>query len=98
MAVVIQALDDSEHPRAGLGGGRLAHRAVDRHRVGAEQLGELYRLRWRIELAFKRLKSLLRLDRLPAHDKDLARAWIFSHLIAALLIEDFSPVFRDPPP
>jgi len=63
-----------------------------------DQLGALYRLRWQIELAFKRLKSLLRIDRLPAKDKDLARAWIFAHLIAALLIEDLSPQLRDSPP
>ncbi len=63
-----------------------------------DQLAALYRLRWQIELAFKRLKSLLRIDRLPARDKDLARAWIFAHLIAALLIEDLSPEFRDFPP
>jgi IS4 transposase len=63
-----------------------------------DQLGALYRLRWQIELAFKRLKSLLHIDRLPAKDKNLARAWIFAHLIAALLIEDLSPEFRDSPP
>lgn len=63
-----------------------------------DQLAALYRLRWRIELAFKRLKSLLHLDRLPAKDNGLARAWIFAHLIAALLIEDLSPEFRDSPP
>lgn len=63
-----------------------------------DQLAALYRLRWRIELAFKRLKSLLHIDRLPAKDKDLARAWILAHLIAALLIEDLSPDLRDSPP
>ena len=61
-------------------------------------MAAMYRLRWRIELAFKRLKSLLHIDRLPAKDKNLARAWIFAHLIAALLIEDLSPEFRDSPP
>jgi IS4 transposase len=35
-------------------------------RASPEQLGDLYRLRWRIELAFKRLKSLLHIVRLPA--------------------------------
>jgi IS4 transposase len=63
-----------------------------------DQLAALYRLRWRIELAFKRLKSLLHIDRLPAKDEGLARAWIFAHLIAALLIEDLSPELRDSPP
>jgi Transposase DDE domain len=72
--------------------------SLDREKAGAEQLGGLYRLRWRIELAFKRLKSLLSLDRLPAKDEGLARTWILAHLIAALLIEDLSPELRDSPP
>lgn len=67
-------------------------------RASPERLGALYRLRWRIELAFKRLKSLLHMDRLPAKDPDLAKAWIFTHLIAALLIEDLSPHLRDSSP
>src|SRR5580698_7653050 len=33
----------------------------------AEQVLAAYRLRWQIELAFKRLKSLLHIDRLPTH-------------------------------
>lgn len=66
--------------------------------ITPEALADLYRLRWRIELAFKRLKSLLHMDRLPAREPGLARAWLFSHLIAALLIEDFSPHLRDSPP
>jgi hypothetical protein len=67
-------------------------------RANPEQLGRLYRLRWRIELAFKRLKSLLHIDRLPAKDPDLARSWIFAHLITALLVEDLTPQLRDSPP
>lgn len=52
------------------------------------QLGALYRLRWQIELVFKRMKSLLHIDRLPAKDPDLARAWLHAHLLFALLIDD----------
>src|SRR5438094_1907872 len=48
----------------------------------------LYRVRWQIELAFKRLKSILRLDRLPAKSPGLAQAWIAAHLLIALLVED----------
>jgi hypothetical protein len=48
----------------------------------------LYRVRWQIELAFKRLKSILHLDRLPAKDPGLAKAWIAAHLLLALLIDD----------
>jgi hypothetical protein len=59
---------------------------------------ELYRLRWQIELAFKRLKSLVHLDDLPAKDPDLARCWIYAKLIAALLLEDLTGLFDDSPP
>jgi hypothetical protein len=72
--------------------------SVGSDRASPSQLADLYRLRWRIELAFKRLKSLLHIDRLPAKDERLARAWIFAHLIVALLIEDLSPELRDSPP
>lgn len=53
-----------------------------------EKLGALYRLRWQIELAFKRLKSILRIDRLPARAPDLARAWLNAHLLFALLLDE----------
>jgi hypothetical protein len=72
--------------------------SLERKRASPEQLTALYRLRWRIELAFKRLKSLLSIDRLPAKDEGLAKTWILAHLIAALLIEDLSPELRAAPP
>ena len=59
---------------------------------------EFYRLRWQIELVFKRLKSLLHLDQLPAKDPDLARCWIYAKIIAALLLEDMSGHVIDSPP
>ena len=46
------------------------------------------RPRWRIELAFKRLKSLIRVDRPPAHTPEGSLAWLYPHLILALLTED----------
>jgi len=60
-----------------------------------ERLCELYRVRWQIELAFKRLKSILRLDRLPAKSPGLAQAWIAAHLLLALLIEDTAAELAD---
>jgi hypothetical protein len=48
---------------------------------------ELYRCRWQIELAFKRLKSLLRLGHLPQKDPDSARAWMQLKLLLALLTD-----------
>jgi len=61
-------------------------------------IAEIYRMRWQIELAFKRLKSLLRVDEMLAKDPNLVRAWIFSHLIVALMIEDITPQVGDSPP
>jgi hypothetical protein len=48
---------------------------------------ELYRLRWQIELAFKRMKSILGLGQLPKHADASARAWLHGKLFVALLIE-----------
>jgi hypothetical protein len=48
---------------------------------------DLYRCRWQIELAFKRLKSLLALGHLPKRDPCTARAWMQLKLLLALIIE-----------
>jgi IS4 transposase len=64
----------------------------------AGQIFELYALRWQIEIAFKRLKSLLHIDRLEAKDPDLIRTWLLAHIIAALLIEDHAAQALDAPP
>ena len=54
---------------------------------------ELYRFRWQIELAFKRLKSLLQLGKLSAKNERLARATIFAKLLAALILNDYTDYF-----
>ena len=61
----------------------------------AEEVLAAYRLRWQIELAFKRMKSLLHIDTLPAHTDLGARSWLYPHLILALLCDDLSQVFLD---
>lgn len=55
-----------------------------------EQAFELYRFRWQIELTFKRLKSLLHFDRLPARDTALAQVILFAKLLGALLVDDYT--------
>jgi hypothetical protein len=62
---------------------------VPASKVAAKDVLELYRLRWQIELAFKRIKSLLHLD-LRAKKEDLARTYIFANILAALMIEELS--------
>ena len=66
--------------------------------VTAAAVLAVYRLRWQVELAFKRLKSGLGIDRLLARDPAMARSWLLSHLILALLIEDGASEVLDSPP
>lgn len=55
--------------------------------VPSETVLELYRARWQIELAFKRLKSLLRVGHLKKKDPIGAKAWLQGKLLVAALIE-----------
>jgi hypothetical protein len=48
---------------------------------------EWYRVRWQIELTFKRLKSLAQLGHLPKHDAQSARSWLYGKLFVALLTQ-----------
>jgi hypothetical protein len=57
-----------------------------------------YRLRWQIELAFKRLKSLLHIDKLPTWTERGSRSWLYAHLILALLCDDLSQDFLESSP
>ena len=54
---------------------------------GAQAVMELYRGRWQIELAFKRLKSLVQLGHLKKHDNQASRAWLQGKLLVALLLD-----------
>jgi hypothetical protein len=62
------------------------------------RLMAMYRTRWQIELAFKRLKSLLHIDQLKSRDPALARSWILAHLIAAVMLEGVAGAMPDTPP
>lgn len=67
--------------------------SLPRESADAQQVLEFYKLRWQIEMAFKRLKSLIHLGELPIRDKKLARAYLYSKLLAALLLDDFTERF-----
>nr|MBW4093071.1 transposase [Pseudomonadota bacterium] len=64
----------------------------------AAEVIRLYRLRWQVEIAFKRLKSLGAFAALRASDPRLARSWLLAHLIAAVLIETSLCEDLDSPP
>ncbi len=53
-----------------------------------QQVLALYRFRWQVELLFKRLKSLLALDKLRAQDSELAQVYLLGKLLGALLLEE----------
>jgi hypothetical protein len=53
----------------------------------ARQVLNLYRVRWQIEPAFQRLKSLIGLGPLPKKDPASARAWLHAKLFVSLRAE-----------
>lgn len=55
---------------------------------------ECYRLRWQIELIFKRLKSLMGLGHLPKKDPASSRAWLYGKLFLALLSDKLARISR----
>lgn len=57
----------------------------------------LYRLRWRIELAFKRLKSVVGLHGPPGVDERSARPYVLAHLLMILLLEPLVDALEDSP-
>ena len=64
----------------------------------AAEVLALYRFRWQIELAIKRMKSLAGLARLPAKKPELAQAWIYARLIVAILAEQIAGQTPESPP
>jgi len=53
----------------------------------AKEILEWYRLRWQIELVFKRFKQIAALGHLPKYDDQSSRAWLYGKLLVALLTE-----------
>ncbi|WP_352825606.1 transposase [Mesorhizobium sp. M0579] len=72
--------------------------SLDREEFPADTVLKLYRMRWRIELAFKRLKSLIGLRSPPAKDPRIARPWILAHFLIALVTEPLSQELGVSPP
>ena len=60
---------------------------VEAHQISTGAVLEIYRGRWQIELAFKRLKSLLQLGQLPKSNPASSQAWMQGKILTALLIE-----------
>jgi hypothetical protein len=67
------------------------------HEFATDDVLALYRLRWRIELAFKRLKSLIGLKGPPGTDERSAKPHILAHLLVILLLEPLVDELEDSP-
>jgi len=69
---------------------------LDNH-ISAKDILELYRLRWQIELYFKRLKSLMGFGDVPTKTEAHMKIWLNAKLAVAIMLEimtaqvDFSP-------
>ena len=63
-------------------------------RLSAFDCIELYRLRWQIELQFKRWKSLCGFDRLPNYKAETILSWIYLKVILGIVLEQMA----SPPP
>jgi Transposase DDE domain len=53
----------------------------------ADAVLEWYRIRWQIELAFKRLKSLADVGHLPKKDAASCRSWLYGKLLISLVTD-----------
>lgn len=71
--------------------------SLARHEFSTDEVLELYRLRWRIEIAFKRMKSLIGLGGPPGECPVVAKVWVLCHLIAVLLTEAQLSAIGDSP-
>lgn len=63
----------------------------------AEQILNLYKLRWQVEMVFKRYKSILKLGSMPTKTYNSSKAWLSCKMLIVLIMEkllsdsDFSP-------
>jgi hypothetical protein len=63
-----------------------------RERLDAERCLQGYRLRWQIELQFKRWKSLCSFDVLPNQRDDTTLAWLYAKLLLGALLDRMASI------
>lgn len=61
---------------------------LDPEEIAPEDILEMYRFRWQIELEAKRLKTLHHLKELPAKTDPMVQTWLMAQMYMALLTED----------
>lgn len=73
----------------------MVYTTVPASRLSVSEVLEWYRVRWQIELVFKRLKTLAALGALPKYDDQSARAWLYGKLLVSLLGQKLERLGRD---
>lgn len=64
--------------------------------ISAEEIGQMYRLRWQIEIVIKRLKSVIEIDKLRSKIKSqLSEVYLLGKSIYALLIAKRAGEFKE---
>lgn len=72
----------------------LVFTTLPKEAATTRQVLECYRLRWQIELTFKRLKSIVQLGHVPKQDDQSSRAWLYGKLLVSLLSQKLTRVGR----
>ena len=70
----------------------LVFTTLNAEQASAGQVLEAYRLRWQVELTFKRLKSIAQLGHVPKYDDKSSRAWLYGKLLIALLTQKMARI------
>jgi len=65
----------------------IAFTTFSESRFDAAEVMKWYRIRWQIELVFKRFKQIARLGHLPKYDDESAQAWLYGKIFIALITE-----------
>lgn len=66
-------------------------------KLDADRCLTLYRVRWQVELLFKRWKSLCGFDRLPNYLDETILAWLYAKVLLALLMQRMASSALSPP-
>ncbi len=62
---------------------------IPKEMIAPQHIGTIYRLRWSIELVFKRWKSTFKIDRITGKNGNRTLCFIYAKLIAILLMSNF---------
>lgn len=75
----------------------LLFTTASRGRLAANRCLEGYRLRWQIELQFKRWKSLCGFDAMPNQRDDTTLAWLYAKVLLGLILDRMASIEIPPP-